>query len=465
MSNIIPSSQTHSRSLVPPWLKGNWGFLGIIFIVYTLLNLAWTYFHWGGPERVSLIANLFSFTPSLLSTILAWRLAVQKSLSMPLRRAWFILGLCFFMFLIGNLVWAYLEVVLQVEPFPSIADIFYLAFYPLGLWGLLSLPSAPHNRRERLTLWLDLFSVLTAATLFVGYFIIVPTAATSSNDILTQLIAPAYPIGSLLVIGGILAILYRRPSPNTQAALTYLLVGMLFFVGGDFAFGYTSLIGTYTSGNWTDASWNVAALFFGLAALRKIYRGPASDLAQSLTSLRSRFTAWLPPIAVALGYALVFYAVIMNNGLSAGWLIYGALLLTLLVIARQIASPDFANLSVRAKVILTFIMVSVLSVSLVSVTAYLTVRSSLESVVGERLKADVELRSQTLGNEVSKQLEFVKALVLSETIENGVGTTNASYTGDRAAIESQLQQQDLAWKVAVDTNPVVQDVLNNTMAQ
>ena len=275
-SIIVPSSQSKPRGLIPLWLKGKWGFLGIVFIVYILFNLAWTYFHWGGPERVSLIANLFSFTPSLLSTILAWRLAAQKSLSMPLRRAWFILGLCFFMFLMGNLVWAYLEVVLQVEPFPSIADVFYLAFYPLGLLGLISLSSARHNPREQLTLSLDLLSVLTVASMFVGYFIIVPTAATSS-DLLTQLIAPAYPVGSLMMIGGILAVLYRRPSPNTQSALAYLLIGMLFFVGADFAFSYTSLTGTYTIGGWTDASWNVAQLFFGLAALRKVYRGPASE--------------------------------------------------------------------------------------------------------------------------------------------------------------------------------------------
>src|SRR5215207_4793769 len=266
MASNTSSIQFTSHSLVPPWLKGKWGGVGIVFIVYILLNLAWTYFHWGGPERVSLIANLLSFAPSLLASVLAWRVAAQKSLNMALRRAWLILGLSFFMFFIGNLTWAYLELVLQVEPFPSIADVFYLGFYPLGLWGLLSLPSAPHNRRERLTFWLDLLGVLTVAAMFVGYFIIVPTAAASSNDMLTQLIAPAYPIGSLLMIGGILAVLYRRPSPNRQSALNYLLVGMLFFVAGDIAFGYTSLIGTYTPGNWMDASWNVAALFFGLAA-------------------------------------------------------------------------------------------------------------------------------------------------------------------------------------------------------
>src|SRR6266508_1816942 len=465
MSSIASLSQSKPRTLIPPWLKGKWGFLGILFIVYILLNLTWTYFHWGGPQRVSLIANLLSFTPSFLASVLAWRVAAQRSLSAPLRRAWLILGTSFFMFFIGNLIWAYLELVLHVEPFPSIADVFYLAFYPLGLWGLLSLPSAPHNRRERLTLWLDLFSVLTAATMFVGYFIIIPTAATSGNDILTQLIAPAYPIGSLLMIGGILAILYRRPSPDTQSALILLLIGMLFFVGGDFAFGYTSLIGTYTTGNWTDASWNVAALFFALAALQKIYSGPTSTLTQGWITFRSRFISWLPPVAVGLGYGLVFYVVIMNDSWAAEWLMAGALLLTLLVISRQITSPDFANLPFRAKMILIFIMVSVLSVSLVSATAYLTIRSNLESVVGNSLKADVELRSQTLGNEVSKQLDVMEGFALGQTIQDGADAANALYAGNKTTIEAQLQQRDLAWKAAPDTEPLIQDVLNNTIAE
>src|SRR5690349_17214990 len=124
MSIIAPSSQSRPRGPIPAWLKGKWGFLGILFILYIVFNLAWTYFHWGGPQRVSLIANLLSFTPGLLATVLAWRVAAQKSLRVPIRRAWFILGMSFFMFLVGDLVWAYLELVLKVEPFPSIADVF-----------------------------------------------------------------------------------------------------------------------------------------------------------------------------------------------------------------------------------------------------------------------------------------------------------------------------------------------------
>ena len=440
MSSIAPSSHVTPHSLIPSWLRGKWGSLGIIFIGYIILNLAWTYFHWGGEQQVILIANLLSLPPSLLASAIAWRAAAHHSLRSSERRAWLLLGTSFLMFFIGNLVWAYLEVVLQVEPFPSLADVFYLAFYPLALWGLQTLPRADQNPRERLTLWLDLLSVLITATMFVGYFIIVPTAAVG-NDLLTQLIAPLYPIGSLLLVGGILSILYRETTPNSQSALSLLLIGMLFFVGGDFAFGYTSLIGTYTPGGWTDAAWNVAQLFFALAALRQISAASAPAIKPSQLRLLDTLAKTLPTLAVLLSYGLVFYVITVNYSSAAQWLLVGSLLMTLLVISRQILSPGFADLPIRAKVILAFILVSVLSVSLVYATAYLTIRSGLEAVVGDKLKADVEFRAQTLGNEVSKQIDLLEGFVLGETIEYGVAESNAHYTEPQTARDIQLQEQ------------------------
>src|SRR5262245_25986687 len=101
----------------PPWLTGRWGIVGIIAILYTLLNIAWTQFHWGGPERLTLIANISTFFPGLVAVACAWRASAEKELSAPLRRAWFILGASFLMLFLGNASWAYLEVVLGVEPF------------------------------------------------------------------------------------------------------------------------------------------------------------------------------------------------------------------------------------------------------------------------------------------------------------------------------------------------------------
>jgi hypothetical protein len=228
------------------------------------------------------------------------------------------------MFFIGNVVWAYLEVVLGVEPFPSIADVFYLAYYPLALWGLLRMPSLRQNRRERLTLWLDLLCVFTAAAMFVGYFIIVPTAAVSSPDFLTQMIAPAYPWAACLYLVAYWSSCTVLPLP-IRSLRSACFDRHALFLGGDFAFGYTSLTGTYAVGGWTDASWNVAQLFLCLAALRKLYHAPGSPVAsRTWVAGINRFARWLPPIAVGLGYGLVFQALITQYSQSAEWLVAGA---------------------------------------------------------------------------------------------------------------------------------------------
>ena len=50
------------------------------------------------------------------------------------------------------LSWFYLEVVAGQQPFPSVADVFYLAFYPFAFLGLLAVPVRARQRRDALTL-------------------------------------------------------------------------------------------------------------------------------------------------------------------------------------------------------------------------------------------------------------------------------------------------------------------------
>ena len=465
MSSVKSREATTPRFVFPPWLNGGWGMVGIIAILYSLINIAWTYFHWGGPQNVTLLANLFSFLPSLLAVAAAWRVSADKKFSLHLRRAWFILGLSFLMFLIGNAVWAYLEVVLEVEPFPSIADIFYLAFYPLAIWGLVAMPTPLKNRRESLVLWLDLLSVLTAATMFVGYFIILPTVAASGGDLLTQLVAPAYPIGSLFLTGAMLAVLYDRTSADMRTVLLLLFIGIAIFLASDFTFGYGSLIGTYKVGGWTDAGWNIAQLFFVLAALRQFHQ--EKGIAEEpwwLTTFNS-FVRMLPFIAISLSYVLVLYSVVEKFDQLDVWLLTGALLLTVFVIGRQIISSAFVNLPIRAKVILTFFLVSALSVGLVSLMSYLTIRSNLRSSVEINLKAQAEGRASTIAGLLAKQSEALESFVLSREIQNQVLEANAAYaTDDVAVIWDELSKRDLAWKAAAEGDPLVQDVLNNAAA-
>ena len=465
MSSIETQALASPRFVFPPWLTGRWGMIGIGFSLYTLLVLAWTYFHWGGEENISLIGNLAILPPMLLSALMCWRVAIQAQLDPRLRRAWFLLGLGSFSSFLGEAAWTYLENVLGAEPFPSVADIFFLCLYPSVLAGLLMLPGAPQNRRERLIFWFDLIIVLTSASMFVGYFLIVPTAAVNNSDLLTQLLATAYPVCSLILLGGVMALLLRRPDSDTQATLLLLLVGFSFFLASDLTFGYANLAGTYAVGSWIDVGWHITQVFIVLASLRQLHRAPAADGELRWITVLNSFVRRLPITAAGMGYGLVFYIVTVSFDQSAVWLLAGALLLTAFVIGQQIVSPAFANLPIRAKMILTFFLVSVLSVSLVTLMSYLTIRSNLQSVVGINLKAHARDRAGAIGSLLSKQSDALEGFVLSKEIQNQAAAASAEYADDDlVVIWDQLRQRDLAWRAAANSDPLVQAVLNNEAA-
>ena len=465
MSNVKSPLPSNARSLIPSWLSGRWGKAGIALVLYILVFLAWTYFHWGGEENISLIGNLAILPPMLFAALIAWRVAAQRQLDPCLRRAWFLLGLGSFFVFLGEVTWTYLENILQIEPFPSIADIFFLGFYPLLLGGLLTLPGPPQTRRERLIFWLDLIIVLITSSMYIGYFLIIPTAAINNSNLLTQLLATAYPVWSLILLGGVLALLLKPSESDQQAVLLLLLVSISFFLASDLAFGYASLAGTYVVGGWIDTGWHIAQVFMVLAALRQLYRGPLSAGARRWMVVLNGFVRRLPIIAIILGYGLVFYVMLVSFGSAVGWLLICALLLTVLVIGRQMLSAEFADLPIRTKLILTFLLVCGLSISLVALSSYLTIRSNLLSTVGINLQAHARDRAAAISSLLSKQSDALEGFVLSKAVQDHASKINAAYpTADIGVIWEQLNQRDLAWKAAADNDPLVQNVLNNEAA-
>lgn len=466
MASVKAPATDSPRFVFPLWLTGRWGAVGVGLILYTLAFLAWTYFHWGGEENVSLIGNLAILTPMFLGALMSWRVAAQAKLDQRLCRAWLLIGLGSFFAFLGEATWTYLENVLGVEPFPSIADIFFLGYYPFVLWGLLTLPVAPQNRRERLVFWLDLLIVMTTAAMFVGYFLIIPTATVNNSDLLTQFLATAYPVFSLILLGGVLALLLRPSESDSRAVLILLLLGITFFLISDLAFGYASLAGTYVVGSWVDVGWHIAQVFTVLAALRQTYQVPVVNSTPSGPIALNNFVRALPLSAIVLGYGLVAYILIVDSQQAAVGLLVGALLLTVFLIGRQVISPAFANLPIRAKVILTFFLVSVLSVSLVTLMGYLTIRSNLQSTVEISLHTHAQDRARAIAGLLGKQTEALESFVLSTEIQNQTAAANAAYAvDDLPLIWDELSQRDLNWDAAADGDPLVQDVLNNVAAE
>ncbi len=336
---------------IPVWLKNSRGVAFGALGLYILLYIAWTQFHWGATENFRLIASWdadrnfalisdFAYLPvSLFATIVAWRIARNTSFDRGLRIAWFILGLAVAAQTIGDTAWFYLEVILGQQPFPSIADAFYLAFYPLCLAGLLTLPSAPLKPSERVRVLLDLAIIMVTAWMGIWFFIISPTAAQYENGQLDQILAAAYPVGDLVLLGGFFTLLFRTTEGSVRSMLVIYLTGLILNVTGDLFYAYTSLNGTYVSGGWMDISWILAYWFFALAAIRQEYR-QETPLEEISARVFARSSLVLPLAAIAFGYGMVIF--VANSGLSTNTavqgLFIGAGLLTLLVVSRQIVA-------------------------------------------------------------------------------------------------------------------------------
>ena len=384
-------------SILPPWLNGLWGKIAVFFSLYVLVYFGWLYFHWGGEENVILIGDLFYLPLDLISVIAAWRVANQKALDPGIRRVWLLLGMGLFSFLIGDLIWTYLENVLEVPPFPALSDLFYLLFPLLVTVSLFAIPNVPLNRRERWQYTLDMMIIMITTVMLMWHYLIQPTAASSAGNPLAQAIAVGYPISDVIVIAGIIGALLRQPDRDTRAALWLFVIGMFFFVGADITFGYANLAGTYSTGSWIDAGFNIAHLFFLFAALRQVYRSPINSTETKLMRALDWIAHMLPNLAVILSGLLTTSVTLINFGTEAGWLIAGALVVIILLVVRQFSQPKIQSR------LTALILVATIPL-LIGVTVYIS--SSAGAEIEMHINRDLQEDNETLAASVSTWLEL-----------------------------------------------------------
>jgi GAF domain-containing protein/HAMP domain-containing protein len=346
------------RRFLPAWLQGLWGGVALISTIYILVYLSWIIFHWGGQNNVTLIGDLFYLPLDLVTALVALHVFSDKKLDVRARRMWLLIGLGLLSYFLADLIWTYLENVLEVPPFPSISDLFYLLFAPLALAGLLNLPSAHLHKRERWQYFFNLLTILTATGMLMWHFLIQPTAIASAGDLVSQAVSVAYPISDLVFIAGIVSALLRQTDRDTRSALWWLLLGMGFFVSSDIVFGYTNLAGTYQTGGWIDAGWNLAHLFFIFAALRHTYRAAESkDSRYAWFAMQSMRVFLNLTVIFALGLTVYMGIRDFYNPYYV-WLFAGAGLLLLLMVGQQIVSQSFVNYSLRTKLVSAFLLVT-----------------------------------------------------------------------------------------------------------
>ena len=89
----------------------------------------------------------------LVITILFYATLRSKPQGLRMQIAWFLIFIAFSFYAIGDIIWAILELGFNQNPFPSVADVFYLIFYPLFAIGIYYLTRFNFTRSEKLKIY------------------------------------------------------------------------------------------------------------------------------------------------------------------------------------------------------------------------------------------------------------------------------------------------------------------------
>jgi len=281
------------------------------------------------PSWVALADNLSMIAAPLAAACAGWWAASRTK--GRTRVGWRFLSLALASWSAGQATWSFYELVLHREvPFPSLADLGYVAFIPLALFALLAFADPiPAGLRARSVL--DGLIIATATFIMSWSFVLRAVLEAGGESVLAQVLALTYPAGDI-VIATMIFFLAGRSQREGRAHWWLMGVGLLALSVADSGFALLTATGAYQTGSLIDGAWLAGFLVVGLAGVRAGLRGAPDAIAQVRTTPAA---VLLPYVPVAV--AIVFVSAKQSRDGTLGTLLFWSVLaLVMLVILRQL---------------------------------------------------------------------------------------------------------------------------------
>lgn len=224
------------------------------------------------------------------------------------RLAWGIMASAQALSLLGVIAFPSHDIIQDSRGLVSLADIFFLAFYPLFAMGVLFLPMAKLAMRERLKVLLDIGIVVITAAMLMWAFLIGPIfQASMGNAGNAMLISISYPILDLVLLFALLEILYRGMGSNQKIPMAILACGVTANIVADVIYAYQSLQGTFVIKGWAGLFF---ILYYALIGLAGIWHAEASRLHGDVEDPQQSQFSWtrhIPYVSICMAYLLLVW--------------------------------------------------------------------------------------------------------------------------------------------------------------
>lgn len=260
---------------------------------------------------------------------------------------------------------------------------------------------------------------------------------------------------------------------GTLAAGLYSLLIVIALVGAAWVFFGMTRAGAYLLlGGWLTGLLGIVLLttgysiaFAGLGALAIIFIGwelYGSRRAQYYVLASWLYTGLLLVVDAFWAYERLTVqdqdTLVGRNIAVMVWLIYFFMLL------RQ-----FSEYSLRTKVTIVFLSLVFASSGAITALNQTNLSQTLTDNTGRSLENLAQTSATALGDLLFYQLQKLNTLALDQSVQTGVSGANLLYPQDPQAIEQQIVQREMNWRVAFAAgdveNRLVASCLNNTTAR
>ena len=157
---------------------------------------------------------------------------------------WLLFGGGLLLFVAGDLVLTYHDLVFHDQPFPSLADALYLIGYLFLVAGLMILIRSRARGAERAAM-IDALIIAVGLGVLAWAFWMVKYTDDPTLSVPAVLISLAYPLMDIVMLGSVVRLAL---GPGEKAPAFYLLgLSLIALLVADVGFGLTSLAGSYES--------------------------------------------------------------------------------------------------------------------------------------------------------------------------------------------------------------------------
>jgi diguanylate cyclase (GGDEF)-like protein/PAS domain S-box-containing protein len=316
-----------------PLRKGWTGVLAIALFAYIAISIVLIVIDSKKGSALDLF-NLYSDSPASIMVAILSAAAARGATDPAARRTWWYLAAALSVYSIGNLLhstyWLF-----DVDPFPSVGDVFFLAFYPLVFAAALAVVRAAAVRVQWARLALDATILMLGFGAFFWFCVIEPTASAQRDpNVLKYTLAQLYiALNCIMLLAFGVLLMHSGAAPIQRRTLMLLTLGLSCMSFADIVWAMNKVTGTYLPGSVSDVIYLSCYIWLGAAA-REQLRGP--PVSRRLPRAFSKaLMEGLPYLAMMISFLMLVYVESSTGASPVNTMTIIIFVLTSLVMLRQ----------------------------------------------------------------------------------------------------------------------------------